>query len=64
MGKARSLPQRGVPERGFTWVGSWPYPQTLDEAGKACQGQQAYYGYPEITAVISFRIQAPGPYAQ
>jgi hypothetical protein len=20
-------------------VGYWPYPQTLDEAGKACQGQ-------------------------
>ncbi len=22
-----------------SWVGSWPYPQTLDKAGKACQGQ-------------------------
>jgi hypothetical protein len=20
-------------------VGPWPYPQTLDQAGKACQGQ-------------------------
>jgi hypothetical protein len=20
-------------------VGSWPHPQTLDQAGKACQGQ-------------------------
>jgi len=23
----------------FTWVGSWPFLQTLDKDGKACQGQ-------------------------
>jgi hypothetical protein len=23
-----------------TWVGSWPYPQTLDKAAKTCQGQK------------------------
>ena len=22
-----------------SWVGSWPYPKILDQAGKACQGQ-------------------------
>jgi hypothetical protein len=36
-------------------VGSWPYPQTLDLAGKACQGQTpAYYEDPCITVVRSF----------
>ncbi len=23
----------------FTWVGSWPFLQSLDKDGKACQGQ-------------------------
>jgi hypothetical protein len=29
----------------FTWVGSWPFLQTLDKDGKTCQGQTlvAYY---------------------
>jgi hypothetical protein len=22
-----------------SWVSSWPYPQTLDKSGKACQGE-------------------------
>ncbi len=29
----------GATERYFTWVVSWPHPQTLDKAGKACQRQ-------------------------
>ncbi len=39
VGEARSLPQNGAPERCFTRVGFWPYPETLDQAGKASQGQ-------------------------
>ncbi len=29
------------------WVGSWPYPQTLDWGGKACRGATtlAYYDH-------------------
>ncbi len=36
---ARSFPERGETEKCTTLVGSWPCPQTLDQAGKACQGQ-------------------------
>jgi len=37
-----------------------PYPQTLDKAVKGCQGPTlAYYGNLQITAIISFMIQAP-----
>jgi hypothetical protein len=32
--KARSLLKSEKLERYFTWVGSWPYPQTLDLAEK------------------------------
>jgi hypothetical protein len=37
-------------------VGPWPYSQTLDLAGKACQGTNtlAYYENQSITAVKSF----------
>jgi hypothetical protein len=33
---ARSFPNREETEKCATRVGSWPYPQTLDHAGKAC----------------------------
>jgi hypothetical protein len=26
------------------WVGTWPYPKTLDSAGNACQGQTSLLG--------------------
>jgi hypothetical protein len=40
----------------YSRVGSWPHPQTLDEAGKACQGQNTlpYYVNSSITAVKGF----------
>ncbi len=37
--KSRSLPSSAAPERCFSRVGSKPYSQTLDFAGKACQGK-------------------------
>ncbi len=39
-----------------TLAGSWPYPQTLDQAGKACQGQTllAYSENLELTSVKRF----------
>ncbi len=42
-------------------VGTQPYPQTLDQAGKACQGQtlQPITTNPEITEVKSFIGLAP-----
>jgi hypothetical protein len=32
-------PLQAFPTKSNSWVGSWLYQQTLDEAGKACQGQ-------------------------
>jgi len=33
VGKVGAYPN----EEHYTWVSSWPYPRTLDKAGKACQ---------------------------
>jgi hypothetical protein len=33
-------------------IKSWPYPQTLDKAGKACQGQTLYL----ITKISKLRL--------
>ncbi len=41
-------------------VGSWPHPQTLDYAGKACT--LAYYEYSQITTVKSFITLGSGLY--
>jgi hypothetical protein len=43
-------------------VGSGPYPQTLDYAGKVCQGQNilVYYEHLKITTVKSFITLDPG----
>jgi hypothetical protein len=42
-----TLSSRNLPEVLQSRVVSYPYPQTLDEAGKACQRQTlAYYGNP------------------
>jgi hypothetical protein len=32
--KAMSNPKRGETERFSTWLGSWLYPKTLEQAGK------------------------------
>ncbi len=40
-----------------------PYPKALNQAGKACQRLTlAYYENPQITAIISFIVQAPAGY--
>jgi hypothetical protein len=43
-------------------VGSWPHPQILDLAGKACQGQNtlAYYKNPYTLTVKYVIVQALG----
>jgi hypothetical protein len=41
-GKARVYPS-GLLEKYFTRVGSWPYPQTLNLVGKACQVHSSFY---------------------
>ncbi len=42
-GKAGTCPRVEQPQRGFTHAGSWPYPQTLDQTGKACRRQTLAY---------------------
>jgi hypothetical protein len=57
----RELPEWSTFQVLRSKVGSKPYQQTLDKAGKACQGQTlAYYGNTQITVVKSFIVQAPG----
>jgi hypothetical protein len=36
--KVRSLPEKSPFQALYTSPGSWPYLQTLDKAGKTCQG--------------------------
>ncbi len=38
VGKARSLPKSSLFQVLHSRVGSWPCPQTFDQARKACQG--------------------------
>jgi hypothetical protein len=45
-----------------SWVGSWPHPQTLDLAGKACQGQTLWL----ITNIVNYArksLQNIGPWS-
>ncbi len=48
-----------------TWVDSWPYLQTFDQAGKACQGQTlAYWNPVKLLPQYSFKTSVPGTMRQ
>jgi hypothetical protein len=65
VGKARSPPYNGAPERCFTWVHLgklWAYPENirLEWKGLSATNTLAYYKNMYITAVKGFIELAPG----